>query len=144
MTGARDNDSDELQLIIRTSPVEPVSGYYYVSVEHDERASTVFATISDGVEWTSIIVLPEPEVAAGARRRGPYRLLRLRVSRPFDAPGFLAAACAALAAERCNVLIYSSFSFDYLLVADRDFTTAVDALRRRGFGSDVPRPGVQS
>lgn len=143
MNDSCDTEND-LEMIIRTSPVEPVSGYYYVLAAQGEPTGSVFVTICDGIEQTAVIVAAEPDLAPGPYRRGPYRLLRLRVSRPFEAPGFLAAACAALASERCNVLIYSTFSFDYLLVLDCDFAKAFDTLRRRGFGEDISIAGVQA
>ncbi|MGD9676604.1 MAG: ACT domain-containing protein [Candidatus Bipolaricaulia bacterium] len=61
------------------------------------------------------------------------RLLEVRVSVPFQAPGFLARIATALAAEGISILIVSTFSKDYVLVRDSALLSATEALRRAGF-----------
>ncbi len=60
-------------------------------------------------------------------------MLRFVLSKPFEAPGFLASASMAVALQRVNQLIYSTYSFDYLLVADDELAEALAGLRRMGF-----------
>lgn len=123
-----------LESVISDSPVEHVSGYYYVLVTSNLATGTLFASLSDGIEQTYVVRTDVPSDNLNSCGRGPYRLLRLRVARPFEAPGFLAAACTAVASAGCNVLVYSTFSFDYLLVAGGDLPVAFAALLHRGFG----------
>jgi hypothetical protein len=66
-------------------------------------------------------------------RRGPFSLLQVHIATPFQAPGFLAHIAAALAARTISILIISTFSFDYILVAKTDETAATKALASAGF-----------
>jgi len=65
--------------------------------------------------------------------KGPFRALRLEIATPFEAPGFIAAATAALAEEKVNVLVFSTFSFDYVLVEAEMLDRAIEILGARGF-----------
>src|ERR1700754_5177954 len=70
--------------------------------------------------------------ALSADVKGPVRVLRLEIATPFEGSGFIAAATAALAEEKVNVLVFSTFSFDYVLVQAELLDRAIAILEARG------------
>ena len=92
---------------------------------------------SDGIEVTYVATCPT-HMAPIKDRRGPFALIRLRVDQPFQAFGFLASISSAIARRRISILIYSTFSFDYVLVRLRSLNTAVQELRKLGLRKGRP------
>jgi len=62
-----------------------------------------------------------------------FRLVRLAVSVPFFSVGFLSTVTTGIARKGLNVLVISTFSYDYLLIRDEDIITALNALQEIGF-----------
>jgi hypothetical protein len=126
-----------LESTIADSPIDVVHGPFYV-IGLPPGAEVPLGTVCafwDDVETT---VIAGPSADAGARDRdpeavGPFALLRLRVARPFTAPGFIAAATAVLADAGISVYMVSTFSFDCILVRSESVEHAMAALTGRGF-----------
>jgi hypothetical protein len=124
----------ELADDIVASPARLLAGTVYVVelVETDAPADA-FAVFRDGVEVTAIVSEAQLAAVPGARRQGPFRVLRFELARPFAAPGFLASVALAIARRRVNQLFYSTWSFDYALVGVDDLDDALAGLRHMGF-----------
>ena len=67
-----------------------------------------------------------------------FRLFEFHIPIPFQAPGFLASIASAVADERINILMISTFPRDYALVKESEVERAIRALRRRGFPISNP------
>ena len=122
----------ELKKVVRSSPVEVLAPNYYVAQGGEFPES--FASIQDGVERTLIVegrFVPEGYDKRSVR--GPFKAVRLRISVPFEAPGFIAYACSLLAKNKHSVLALSTFSFDYLLVKQHEIDDVVRVLKKGGF-----------
>jgi hypothetical protein len=128
-----------LEVVITSSPARIMPGRWYV-VRVTDGVLTLgehdLALSRDATEVT--LVTSDEERVEAARRRGtppvgPFALLRFEIIVPFQAPGFIAAAATANADAGVNIYVISTFSYDYVLVADDDVSTATAALRRRGF-----------
>jgi len=99
-----------------------------------------FAIFHDGRETTIVTTesrLAECEVL---QAESPFALIEFQVSVPFQAPGFLARICAGLAERGINVLVYSTFSSDFLLVRWDELDESVWRLRAMGFTLTDRRP----
>ena len=72
-----------------------------------------------------------PEGVVGERG---WRCLRVAGTMPFSVVGVLASLAAPLAEAGISVFAVSTFDTDYLLVKEKDFEAALDALRQRGHG----------
>ena len=70
-----------------------------------------------------------PEGVVGERG---WRCLRVAGTIPFSVVGVLASLVAPLAEAGISVFAVSTFDTDYLLVKEKDFGEALDALRRSG------------
>lgn len=124
----------ELVEVIAESPALILAGHYYiVEIEKDRDVPDALMIFRDDTEITALVsevLLPE---VRSKRHRGPYKAIRFILGRPFSAPGFLASAALAIARSRVNQLIYSTYSFDYVLVKVEDIEEAVSGLNRMGF-----------
>jgi hypothetical protein len=124
----------QLDEVIADSPYELADGTFWMARSEDEGADpgTVWGNFNDGLENTRVIASAEPPAEEG-NLYGPLRAFRLRVSKPFAAPGFLAAACTAVADRGIAVLVISTFTYDYVFVRAERVADAEAALRERGF-----------
>lgn len=123
--------NQELSDVLRNSPAHVMPGeyWYYKSPAGSEPPTAkCLALIIDEVETTIVTtaVLDLPE------RRGPFCLVRLEVVVPFNSPGFLAAVSSVLAHKSINVLLLSTFTYDYLLIRKTDRQLAIAALKDLG------------
>lgn len=129
--------SADLESVIRSSPI--VVHTLRHSIARFEPGMPVpasaFAVMRDSLETT--VIAPDDAVPAGTGRERGFVLLECRVSQPFEAPGFIAAITGALGGADVNVFPVSTFSRDYVLVRERDLSTALAALSRRGFPIEV-------
>lgn len=124
----------ELAEVIAESPVVLIRDrFFIVQLSSDELPADYFALFQDEVERTALVrerSMGEFPVSAS---RGPYKMLRLVLARPFSAPGFLASVSLAVARMKVNQLLYSTYSFDYVLVNESDLSQAKVGLKRMGF-----------
>jgi hypothetical protein len=124
----------ELRPIIASSPVQVVDGrFFIVELPQDQQAVGAFALFNDGTESTAIVNESELANFNPIRSRGPYTMMRFVLSSPFEAPGFLASAALSIARAKVNQLIYSTYSFDYVLVREADCKAAQEGLGLMGF-----------
>jgi hypothetical protein len=94
----------------------------------------VFAVFREAAETTVVAKVSRVSSIQPLRTEGPFTLIEFQMPTPFQAPGFLARICGLLAARRINVLVYSTYSRDYVLVPTSDLADSLEALRRGGFG----------
>ena len=128
MTRQTDQGAD-LTSTLRRSPAFLVQGdYWYSQLAAGEVVQQKqFVTISDDVETTVVGRAPVSDQA-----RGPFALVRLKVAVPFESPGFLAAVASSLSARGMNVLLISTFTYDYLLIRKHEREHALAALETLG------------
>ncbi|MEU1847921.1 ACT domain-containing protein [Streptomyces sp. NPDC019990] len=128
----------QLDEVIASSPYELADSTFWMVRSEDAAADagTRWGDFDDGLENTRVIASPKPP-AGEDDLYGPLRAFRLRVSKPFAAPGFLAAACTAVADRDIAVLVISTFTYDYVFVRAERVADAEAALRERGFRASV-------
>ncbi|WP_344947567.1 ACT domain-containing protein [Sphaerisporangium flaviroseum] len=97
-----------------------------------------FGMIDDPDERTLIFASEQEPEGFPGDGYGPLTAFRIRTSRPFAAPGFLAALCAAIAATESSVLVMSTFTFDYIFVRQERSELAREALEGRGLRVESP------
>jgi len=125
----------ELTEIISETPAIVLDGEYFIAATGAGSAApqNSLMTFSDEVETTFILSGDRLKEVRTSQQKGPYRVIRLALSKPFFAPGFLASAAKAIALQRINQLVYSTYSFDYLLVNSEDLELATSGLANMGF-----------
>jgi hypothetical protein len=62
-----------------------------------------------------------------------WRLLNIRCGSPFYCQGFIAAVSSALAAEKIDLTITSTFEYDLVFVQQEKLERAVECLKEIGF-----------
>jgi hypothetical protein len=124
----------ELADDIAASPARLLAGaFHVVKLTADAEAVGAFAVFRDGVEVTAIVTDAQLAAVTHTGSQGPFRVLRFELASPFAAPGFLASVSVAIARMGVNQLLYSTWSFDYALVAVDDLDAALTGLRNMGF-----------
>jgi hypothetical protein len=78
------------------------------------------------------IVCSQEDVPEGIKCERDWCCLRVAGTLSFSAVGILAALTGPLAEAGISVFAISTFDTDYLLVKEKDFEEAVNALRRAG------------
>ena len=89
--------------------------------------------MSDAEETTTVSAQTPDDYISTVDAYRDLRLLKLRGSKPFAAPGLINAATAAIAARHHSVLVISTFSVDYILVRAEALEECLDALAHAGF-----------
>lgn len=128
--------SCDLEKTITASPIDIINGPFIMArlSTHAEIPPTAVATFRDPTELTVVVPLDfDNDMENVLATEGPFTLLRVRVSVPFLVEGFLAAIAGALAEVHINVLIWSTFSYDYAFVRSGELQQAIAALKKRGF-----------
>jgi hypothetical protein len=118
---------------------EPVSdpiGSAPAALRSGVPIEAVWAVITDETERTTIISSPTNPSGGDADSNGPLRAIRIRPSMPFNAPGFLAAATAAIAVHEISILAISTYSYDYIFTHSEHLETVISALASRGFSQE--------
>jgi hypothetical protein len=127
--------SPALRSVVRSSPYEVLREPFLVVNPHGEPPTSAFSIMRDEFEVTAVVatrnVQTDSELLASAK--GPYRAIRLRISSPFNAPGFIAYACSLIAEAGSNVFVISTYSFDYIMVRESDLAVAINSLSDGGF-----------
>lgn len=131
--------------MVAASPVVPIDPAVHVlRLDAPEPLGPGdLAMTQDAVEVTLVTGSAARIEAARAQGRtvvGPFAVIRLEISLPFGAPGFVARATTACAEAGVNVFVLSTYSFDYVLVPEPDRQAALDALTRAGFPGSTPPP----
>jgi hypothetical protein len=84
------------------------------------------------------VVCAQDAVPGGVRCERGWRCLRVAGTLEFSLVGVLASLLGPLADAAVGVFVVSTFDTDYLLVKERDFGRAVEALRRHGHPVSPP------
>jgi hypothetical protein len=108
--------------ICRLDPSEPVpawagSGAYSSVIRTDGELS---------------VVCPSPQVPAGVRSEGGWRLFKFEGPFGFAETGILSAVLAPLAAAGIAILAQSTFDTDYLFAKAGRLEAAIQALEKAG------------
>lgn len=123
--------------IIAESPYQrlPQTFWMYPTAETvaGNHVSQPWSITTDGFETTKVAISETKPENFPNDGYGPLTVFRLKVSKPFAAPGFLAAACTAVASRDIAVLVISTITFDYLFVRTEARSTAEAALQEHGF-----------
>lgn len=138
-------DLGPLDAVIASSPAVPTRQVVHVFTldAPDVLGPDDLAMVRDSTETT--VVTASRSRLERARRggraiEGPFAVIRLEISLSFQAPGFVAAATTACAAGGINVVVLSTYSYDYLLVPEPDLAAAVARLAARGFPTPPADP----
>ena len=124
----------DLAEVIRDSPALVLAERYFIAqVDTIPRDIAVLMTFEDDVEKTVIVESAYIDRISARQARGPYAAIRLQLAKPFVTPGLLASAAKAVARMRVAQIVYSSYSFDYLMVEEPDLALALTGLQRMGF-----------
>ncbi len=124
----------ELKRIIKASHVVIHPGRYaYLRVSEIKPGTSYFAATKDEDEFT---VIAEERDAVKIKFEEAvkwFKLVEVKVSKPFVAKGFLAAITGAISDKGLNVLVVSTFSKDYMLVREEGIGQAIKSLKELGF-----------
>jgi hypothetical protein len=91
-----------------------------------------FFSITRTVDELSI-VCSQNSVPAGIHCERDWRCLRVAGAMPFSIVGVVARLTAAIAEAGISVFVVSTFDTDYVLTKQKDWATALDALRHQGY-----------
>jgi hypothetical protein len=91
-----------------------------------------FFSITRTADELSVVCRQVAVPEAITSERG-WRCLRVAGTVPFSVVGLLAALTAPLAEAGISVFVVSTYDTDYLLAKEKDWTAAVDVLRRQGY-----------
>jgi len=136
------NNYPGLDEIIRRSQVTVLPGRFVMAkVRGIDDMESFFMITNDGDEIT--IVANEHQIVNVdcLDMQKWFRLVRLAVSVPFFSVGFLSKVTTGIARKGLNVLVISTYSYDYLLIRDEHLDSALNALREVGFPVHEERYG---
>jgi hypothetical protein len=123
-----------LEQVIKESRVHLNPGRYAVAtVKYIDSIGPHFAISQDDSEITVITEEENMSLIEPERVERWFKLIEIRVAKPFNAPGFLATIAGCMADRGLNVFIVSTFSKDYVLLREREITIGVAALASAGF-----------
>lgn len=112
--------------------------YVYSKAKKIPEKGRHFMICEDGSEIT--VVTKEENlrfVDLIERNKETYSLIALNPSKPFYSVGFLAAVGSAIARQKMDILLLSTYSKDYVLTRVQDLEMAKDALIKLGL-KEVP------
>lgn len=124
----------KLREIIRTSTFQVEPGTWIYAKVHAVPTGKHFFISQDSDEIT--VVTTEDrlgELDLIERNKDSYVLIRIDLSVPFYATGFMDAITSAIAAKQANVLVISTYSRDYVLVRTEHREVARTAMLELGF-----------
>lgn len=127
--------NEKLKEIIDSSSFEIKPGrYIYAKVNQFPEDGSHFMLSRDEIELT--VVTREENITKLdliEKNKDYYILIRLAVSVPFYAVGFIAAVTKAIAETGANVLAVATYSQDYIMVREEHKGVARKALLELGF-----------
>lgn len=125
--------SFELNEVIRTSDVVVHRGRFAYLKCSEKPGGSHFLVSQDSDEVTVVTNEQHVEAVKYAESTKWFKLLEIRVSKPFIAKGFLAKISTTISAKNLNVLLVSTYSKDYALVREETADIAIQALEEVGF-----------
>lgn len=129
------NTSEELQNVINNSnySIDKRSYIYYLvdSVREHHRHLQVIHLHNE----ITVVTKPENESYLDIKKRNKenWKLIKIRCGNPFFCHGFIAAISSALAEQKIDITITSSFEYDLVLVQEKDLDLADKTLQKIGF-----------
>lgn len=125
----------ELEKIIRKSNYEVIPGrFIYAKVSSIPKKGNHFMVSQDKDEITVVTTEDKlNDVQLIERNKDNYSLIALNVSVPFYSVGLLAVVSDAIAQQKMDILIISTYSKDYILIKDDQIDKARSALNKLGF-----------
>ncbi len=122
-----------LKNVIKESVVIVHKGRYAYLKVKNIQAKNYFMVSKDKDEITVVAKEKDARSIKPEKQEKWFKLLEIKVSKPFYSVGFLAAVTKAIAGKKLNVLVVSTFSKDYILVRENSCSKAVNALKSIGF-----------
>lgn len=124
---------DSLSAVIASSAAIIRKGRYAYLKTKEKSLNGHFIISQDNDEIT--VITEEKNVAKTPHEKEVkwFKLVEIKVSKPFTAKGFIAAVTKAISDKGLNVLVASTFSKDYFLVREETHKAAVNALEALGF-----------
>lgn len=125
---------EQLQHIIHASTFGIEPGIWVYAKVRSVPTGKHFLVAQDNDEITVVTTdgrLDELDLIE--RNKDDYVLIRIDISIPFYAVGFLAAVTSAIAEKQANVLVVSTYSRDYVLVSTEHQEMARQAMLELGF-----------
>lgn len=127
-------DMDQLLKEIKASKVIFLPGRYaYLKASGSVELDNHFLISRDSNEVTVVTEEKNVDTVSHDESVQWFKLVEIKVSKPFIVKGFLAAISKAIADADLNILIVSTFSKDYILVREEDQDLAKGALKDLGF-----------
>ena len=125
---------DEIDQVIRKSKVTVLPGRFaMLRTEDDGNIPECFLVVKDGNEITLVVDESQLQQIKYSKSQKWFNIVQLAVAIPFFAVGFLAKVTASIAEKGINVLVVSSYSYDYLLIREDDLGSVMNALISIGF-----------
>lgn len=115
--------------------------YIYASVREVHDAEKHLQVINDGKELTivtDISNLPLKEVISINNEQ--WKMISIRCGNPFYCVGFIAYISDTLAVNGIDMVITSTFTYDLVMVMERDLERAQQALVSAGFKQGLQQP----
>lgn len=127
--GGKVNNSDNT---IENSKFQVLFGRYAMIKTGKKNEEAAFLVASDELETTIIVEESSLSRFDYSEIQTWFKLIRLIVAVPFFSVGFLAKVTSAIAQKGLNLLVESTFTYDYLLIREEELELAVNALRELG------------
>lgn len=123
----------ELNEIIKTSKMIIKKGRYAYLTGEEKNIKNHFMVSQDKDEITIITEEKNISTTKHKEKVNWFKLVEIKVSKPFIAKGFLAKITKTIADQDLNILVVSTFSKDYILVKEETSEKAIKALQQIGF-----------
>lgn len=121
-----------LEEIIYNSTFKVLPDSYCVAkINADFESSGIFMVSLDDIEATAIYKEGTAKKGVFEEKSG-YRLIAVDVAIPFYAPGFIASITQRLGEKSISVLVVSTYSRDYFIVASKHIHQAINELQSLG------------
>lgn len=122
----------DLQSIIEHSTYTVLPDLYSVAKVNSEfDCDGVFMLSHDDIESTAIY--KKGTAYKGViEEKQDYKLIAVNVAIPFYAPGFIASISKCVANKGISVLVVSTYSRDYFIIASKDIKTALHEIEKLG------------
>jgi hypothetical protein len=123
----------ELKEVMGTSTFKVVGNYIYAKVKTVPDLNDCFLISKDEDEITAVFEESRvSKINMVEKNKDVWKLIEIKVSKPFLAVGFLAAISNTIANNDMNVLIVSTYSKDYILVRLNSIKKAKESLLQLG------------
>jgi hypothetical protein len=123
----------ELKEVMETSTFKIIGDFLYAKVAEAPALEDCFLISKDNDEITAVFKEDKlSKLNVIEKNKNTWKLIEIKVSKPFVAIGFLATISNAIVSNNINVLIVSTYSKDYVLVHSELTDKAVGSLLKLG------------